>query len=107
MLQETLQQEGFDVVVAEHGQEALEYCRSNVVDLVITDILMPQKEGLSLITALRKKDPAAKIIAISGGATKISPGCNLELARMFGAQHTFQKPLDIDVLLQTIREMLR
>jgi len=106
MLQETLQQEGYETFVAEHGVDAIEYYQQHNVDVVVTDILMPEKEGLSLITEIRRVNPASKIIAISGGAPQISSGCNLELARMFGAQHTFQKPLDIDALLQTIKSML-
>jgi len=106
LLKETLEQEGFSTIVAEHGLEALALYEKNEIDLVITDILMPEKEGLGLITDLRKADPLVKIIAISGGAPQISPGCNLDLARMFGAQHTFQKPLDVDALVRTIHDML-
>ncbi len=67
---------------------------------------MPEKEGLSLITELRKLDPKVKIIAISGGARHLSPGCNLELATMFGAKRTFQKPLEVDALCAAVKECL-
>lgn len=106
MLEETLQQEGYETRVAHNGAEALASYLDARADLVVTDILMPEKEGLSLITELRNLDPAAKIIAISGGAPQLSSGCNLELARMFGAQRSFQKPLDIDALLQAIKTLL-
>ncbi len=106
MLEETLKLEGFDTAVAENGNDALEKYGSVAPDLIITDILMPEKEGLGLITELKKTNDDVKIIAISGGAPSISPGCNLELAQMFGAHKTFQKPLDIDALLDTIRELL-
>ncbi len=106
MLDESLKLEGFETAVAENGLDALEQYGSVAPDLIITDILMPEKEGLGLITELRKQTPDIKIIAISGGAPSISPGCNLELAQMFGAHKTFQKPLDIDALIETIRELL-
>ncbi len=106
MLEETLKLEGFETAVAENGNDALEKYGSVAPDLIITDILMPEKEGLGLITELKKTKDDVKIIAISGGAPSISPGCNLELAQMFGAHKTFQKPLDIDALLDTIRELV-
>lgn len=106
MLEETLKLEGFETAVAENGADALEQYEHVTPDLIITDILMPEKEGLGLITELRKSTADVKIIAISGGAPSLSPGCNLELAQMFGANKTFQKPLDIDALLETIRELL-
>ena len=106
MLSETLRQEGYEVTEAADGNEALALFGQGPTDMVITDILMPNKEGLSLITDLRKTDPEVLIIAFSGGAQRLTPGCNLELARMFGAARTFQKPLDIDALLAAITEML-
>lgn len=102
MLAETLHQEGYATRVAAHGEEALVMSREQAPDLVITDILMPGKEGLSLIKELRRERPALPIIAISGGAAMLTPGCNLELARMFGAAYTFEKPLDIEALLAAI-----
>jgi CheY-like chemotaxis protein len=106
MLQETLELEGYTTAEAADGQEALREFRLNPADLIITDILMPEKEGLALISEMRKANPEVKIIAISGGAANLSPGCNLELARMFGAHRTFQKPLDIDALLQSITDLI-
>jgi CheY-like chemotaxis protein len=106
MLRETLETEGYSVVVAADGVEALAKYRSHEIDLIVTDILMPKKEGLTLITELRRSNPHIKIIAISGGAPGLQSSCNLELARMFGAQQTFSKPLDIDALLECIEELL-
>ena len=107
MLSETLGQEGYEVIEAEHGKRALELFEFRRPDLILTDILMPEKEGLSLITELRRLDPEVKIIAISGGAPTLTPECNLDLARMFGAGRVFSKPLDIDELLKAIKEMVQ
>lgn len=105
MLKETLELEGFTVFEAKDGEEALERWHDKKPDLIITDILMPKKEGLGLITEIRKLNPESKIIAVSGGGPNISSQCNLELAGIFGAVHTFPKPLDIDLLLQKVREL--
>lgn len=106
MLQESLQLEGFATSVAQDGEKALHSCNSKVPDAVVTDILMPEKEGLTLIKELRKIYKDMVIVAISGGAKQLSPSCNLELAEMFGASKTFSKPLDIDILLSYLREAL-
>ncbi len=106
MLQETLAGEGMTTIVAANGKEGLERYHAGGVHLVITDILMPEVEGLQFIKALRAEDKHLPIIAISGGAPHLSPSCNLELASMFGATCVMQKPLDLDLLLSTIREQL-
>ncbi|MBG0775307.1 MAG: response regulator [Desulfovibrionaceae bacterium] len=106
MLQETLALEGYRVLAAENGIKALEVLKEHEADLLITDILMPEKEGLGLITEVRRQAPHLPIIAVSGGAPNIQAGCNLELAGLFGANHVFQKPLDIDDLLRTVRDCL-
>ena len=106
LLQETLQAEGYATAAAENGHQAMKLLETCSPDAVITDILMPEKEGLSLITELRKRNKDVCIVAISGGAEQLSPSCNLELARMFGATLTFQKPLDIDTLLESLARKL-
>ncbi len=107
MLVETLTLEGYEACSAANGVEALSMYRERSIDLVITDILMPEKEGLSLIKELHALNPKVKVLAISGGAPRLSPECNLELARMFGAVKTFAKPLDIDAMLRAIQEELK
>lgn len=106
MLEETLQGEGIPTRLASHGAEGLKAFEEGGVDLVITDILMPEMEGLQFIKALREVAPSLPIIAISGGAPHLSPGCNLELASMFGATCVMMKPLDLDALLATIQKHL-
>lgn len=105
MLEESFNQEGFSVASAADGVAALAALAQRPADVVVTDILMPRKEGLTLIKELRAKDPHVKIIAISGGAAELTPGCNLELATMFGAEAAFAKPLDVDTLIRTIRDL--
>ena len=72
MLERLVRKACYDVETAENGVHAMRVHRENPVDLVITDIIMPEKEGLETITELRNSFPAVKIIAISGGG-RIGP----------------------------------
>jgi DNA-binding NarL/FixJ family response regulator len=72
---------------------------------VITDLIMPEQEGLETITALRRDYPGLKIIAISGGG-RIGPEAYLPAARELGADRVFSKPFDVQELAETVRELL-
>ncbi|QJT09098.1 response regulator [Oceanidesulfovibrio marinus] len=103
MLRESLAMEGYEVDEAANGREGLAAMETRPADVVVTDIHMPEQEGLQFIKDLRQRYPETKIVAISGGAPGIKSGCNLELASMFGAHITCAKPVDIDALLMMIR----
>jgi YesN/AraC family two-component response regulator len=75
------------------------------VDLVITDVLMPEKDGLEVIMEIRAKLPQVKIIAISGGG-RISHTDYLVAARRLGAHRTLSKPFIRQELLDTLHELL-
>lgn len=107
MLLESLSGEGFLTVSACNGKEGLERFHAGGVEVVVTDILMPEMEGLQFIKTLRGLAPELPIIAISGGAVHLSPGCNLELASMFGASRAMEKPLNIDELVIAIKDCLQ
>jgi len=92
MMKKMLEKEGHEVSVALNGIEGMELYEQNKPDMVITDILMPGKEGLETIIELRKKNTELKIIAISGGG-RISPEGYLPGAKLLGANAVFQKPL--------------
>ena len=105
MLRGALEDEGYEVTVASNGKEGLKYWERDHFDLVITDLLMPEKEGLETIIELHKKSPATKIIAVSGGFR--DGGIDfLELARKFGASRTFGKPVSLPEFLHSVRELL-
>lgn len=104
-LREMLQRAGYEVVEASNGIEAAGVCRGRSPDLVISDILMPEKDGIETILELRRDSPDVKIIAISGGG-RIGPGDYLHVAENLGVQHTFTKPFDRKEMLETIRELL-
>ena len=106
MLRQMLETAGFIVREAPDGKKALQRWQERRPDLVITDVLMPEMDGFEVITALRKQDPIAKIIAITGGgATKLTN--LLPAARHLGASRTLQKPFERQDLLQQVRELLQ
>ncbi len=105
MLRITLEQMGHEVDEAPDGVVACDMYRERVPDLVITDIVMPEKEGIGTIMDLKSEFPEAKIIAISGGA-RGGPDVYLETARKFGALRAFTKPVDPGELEEAIREIL-
>lgn len=106
MLFETLTQEGHEVVEAVNGREALKLYRAAPADLVITDIIMPEQDGVETIHSLRRDFPDARIIAISGGSANVRGDYLLGTADALGALRTFKKPVDIGLLLDTIQELL-
>ena len=100
-----LEQAGYAVRTANNGNEAIRRCLEEPADLVITDILMPAKEGIETIYELRRHFPGIKIIAISGGG-RLPPESYLELAKRIGAFRTLTKPLGSRELIGAVRELL-
>lgn len=105
MLNEVLQRAGYDVRQAQDGNDALKQYRASPADVVITDLIMPEKEGLETIRALRAFDPAVKIIAMSGGGRNHSSDYLL-IAQRFKAQRVLAKPFPHHVLLTMLKELL-
>lgn len=95
-----------DVVAARDGNEGLQLFDSDPADLVITDILMPNKEGIETITELRARDSDVKIIAISGGGQVAGPKY-LKLAESIGANRTLPKPFTPQQVLTIVNELLQ
>ncbi|MDY6971932.1 MAG: response regulator [Thermodesulfobacteriota bacterium] len=105
MLRQMLEREGYDVETASDGGEGIRLFCENPFHLIITDILMPEKEGVETIMELKKKFPDIKIIAISGGG-RMGPEPYLRMARSTGAMRTLAKPVDREEMLRAIRELL-
>jgi DNA-binding response OmpR family regulator len=106
MLHQVLERAGYEVVVAQDGNEGLERFRADPTDLIITDILMPEKEGLETIMELRREFPQAKIIAMSGGGRAGNLNF-LEIAAVLGAQRTLHKPFELQEMLEAVRDLLQ
>ena len=105
MLEIFFKREGFDVEVATDGGKGLAINCKSRVDIVVTDILMPHKEGFETIREFRQEFPDVKIIAISGGGRN-GADTYLEFAKTFGADKTFAKPLVLSVLREAVEELL-
>ncbi len=106
LFQTFLENVGYTVYVATNGNEALRVINQHPIDLIITDIVMPDKEGLELITELRRNYPDMKIIAISGGG-QFSAMNYLWMAKHLGADETVSKPIEMERMLATIRNVLQ
>lgn len=101
----SLQRAGYEVFEARNGSEAIR-CYSKVQpDLVITDLIMPEKEGLETIQELRQLHSEARIIAISGGG-RLDPMDYLPVAKKFGANYTLAKPFLHHELIKAIESVL-
>ena len=105
MLRKMVERNGYEVIEASDGKEGIKLYRKNPTDLIITDLIMPEKDGIETIQELRKDFPDVKIIAISGGG-RLGPHDYLHLAKMLGAQRTLTKPIELPELLRNIKELL-
>ena len=105
MMKKMIERAGYEVDLASNGEDGLILIDNYKFDLVITDIIMPEKEGLEIITELRKKHPEIRIIAISGGG-RLSPEGYLESAEMLGADRIFKKPFARAELVAAIEELI-
>ena len=102
LLEHLLTGAGYEIVAAANGREAVEVVRGRSIDLVITDLVMPEVEGIETIQALRSERPEVKIIAVSGAFG----GKFLRAAVKLGASATLLKPIERDKLLSTVRAVL-
>lgn len=102
VLRRKLEQYQYDVCEAADGNEAIRALETTRFDLVITDIIMPEKDGIETICFLRLKQPEVKIIAISAPSNQLF----LESARGLGAERVFTKPLKLAELADAVQELL-
>ncbi len=106
MLGQMLERAGYEVVEAGDGEEGIKLYREAPTDLIITDIIMPEKEGVETIIELKRDFPDVKIIAISGGSRGIDAKSCLSYVKNLGVSHVFAKPFEREELLDAIREQL-
>ena len=105
MIKRMLEPLGLEIKLASDGQEGLDMFHKFEVDLVITDIIMPEKEGLEIIREMRRERPKLKIIAMSGGG-KISADNYLETAKIFGAEIILEKPFTRKQMVSAVQKLL-
>ncbi|HNY52690.1 MAG TPA: response regulator [Bacteroidales bacterium] len=105
MLRSALLRKDYTVLEADNGKEALINFKPGVTDLVVTDLLMPEEDGLKVIMQMREMKPEIKVIAISGGG-KAGPGSYLRMAKALGADSVFPKPFSVNDLVNRIDDLL-
>lgn len=95
-----LESQDYSVLAAQNGKDALRLLDGQAVDAVVTDLFMPEMDGIETIAALRKRLPGIRIIAMSG-----RPGVDyLPVARELGVARTLRKPFEIDELLAALKD---
>ncbi len=95
-----LEEDGHEVREAANGQIALTMYRQDQADLVITDILMPERDGMEVTLALTREFMEANVIAMSGATDARSL---LDIAKLFGARHVIQKPFTVEEIRRLVR----
>ena len=91
----------YDVIECPDGRDVVDIVKREGIAVVVTDILMPEREGIETITQLRRECPKIPIIAMTGGDTVY-----LEVARNLGADRVLVKPVDLDYLIDWVRELI-
>ncbi|MGD8654451.1 MAG: response regulator [Desulfobacterales bacterium] len=106
MLRLMLERVGYEVIEAADGMEGIRQYRDNPADVIITDLIMPNKDGIGMIIELKKEFPEIKIIAMSGGGVNRPEGY-LDGAKKLGATRTLTKPIDRDEMIAAVKETLK
>jgi CheY-like chemotaxis protein len=96
---------GYSVTCAANGREGLRLLAAELPDLVITDIMMPEADGLEVVMAVREKHAQVPVIAISGGMHAV-PMDFLPMAKKFGANKVLYKPVELEELLDAVEMQL-
>lgn len=97
-----LEELGHEVTCASSGNRAIQLLRERPVDLVITEVILPDGDGVELIGALRKLQPTARVIAFSGGGRYLSGADCLRVAKGLGANEVLMKPATRDEMLAAV-----
>ena len=106
LLKRFLQIDGHQVAVAENGAEGLKLVADTIFDLIITDIVMPEKDGFEVIMELFGQSDHPKIMTISGGSLGLDANGLMSISKMMGAVKVIAKPIDYEILSAAVREVL-
>lgn len=105
MLTVLFERNNYEVKDACDGDQGIIVAKEFMPDLIITDLVMPEKEGLETIKEIKRMNPDIKIIAISGGGV-VQPDMYLKLAEKLGADQSFAKPIDSATLVLAVKQLL-
>ncbi len=106
MVSRILADAGYEVIEAKDGREALKQMAAFDPVVIVTDIVMPEMEGIEFILHVRKLQPGAKVIAMSGGGKAATRELFLRMAKSLGADTVLEKPFGADTLLDAVRNLL-
>jgi len=101
-LSSALSAQGYRVTAAQNGNEALAFLLTERFDALVTDIWMPELDGLGLIKQVRERLPALRVFAITGGGPKLTLEAATSIAEVWGAEKVFLKPFDEALLIDAI-----
>jgi len=107
MLMKMIEPGGYKVVEVGSGAEACNVCKEMSVDLIITDMVMPEKNGIDLIMEVKKKHPDISVIAISGGGGITGRYDYLEIAKLLGVKNILKKPFAMTELRLAVDNILK
>ena len=100
-----LERAGYSVRLAPDGAKALEMQREAPADVLITDLLMPEVDGIEAIDRFRREFPAIRIVAMSGGGLRVHGAAYLATAEVAGAEAVLRKPFEIEALLSVLKDL--
>ncbi|NOX76041.1 MAG: response regulator [Gammaproteobacteria bacterium] len=106
MLKYMLEQDQHDVIEAQNGTDGSRLYRETQPDLIITDLVMPEKNGIDMLLELRKDFPAVCVLAISGGGGITGAFDYLPIAKLVGASDVLRKPFGMQELREAVRKAL-
>ncbi|MGD9713833.1 MAG: response regulator [Thermomicrobiales bacterium] len=106
LLSQLLTRLGHEVVAVRDGREALAQMRQHLIDVILTDLLMPEVDGLEVILAVRRDYPGVAVIAMSGGSARFPSADALHTARTLGAHAILPKPFNATHLREVIADVL-
>lgn len=101
-----LEREGYNVTSAKNGVEAAALSQAKAFDLIVTDVIMPERDGVQLITEIKKNRPGARVLAMSGGGRVLDGTDCLRMAQGLGAQVAIMKPFNREAFLAAVSQTL-
>lgn len=104
VLTQMLRRSGHTIITASDGEQALGICKTGMPDLIITDIIMPNKDGIQFITEILKINKYTPIIAMSGGRRAVTAEFNLDSAELLGVRAVLAKPFTIEQLREALQK---
>jgi DNA-binding NtrC family response regulator len=106
LVSKILAKDGHETVVAENGVHACNGFQNAEIDLIITDLVMPERNGIEMIIELKKSHPDMKVIAISGGSGFSEQIDLLSVAKLLGAKYIIKKPFTVDQIRDAVNDTL-